>query len=577
MPSRTGTVHVATTSRTYKGKLYQSHLLRRTFRVGSQVRHETLGNISPLRPDLIDLIRRSLGGEKFLPVSQAFLVERNLPHGHVQAVLGSMYRVGLDTLLASKPSRQRDLVLAMIAERLLYPCSKLATTRLWHTTTLAEELHVAEATEDDLYQALDWLLARQAHIEKKLAQRHLHDGSLVLYDVSSSYYEGHTCPLARLGHNRDGKKGLPIIVYGLLTDCEGRPVAVDVYPGNTGDPTTVPDQVEKLRQRFGLSRVVLVGDRGMLTEPQIGKLRQHPGLGWISALRGPAIRELVESGSLQLSLFDEMNLAEIGSPDYPGERLVACFNPLLADERRRKRGELIQATEKDLGKIAAEVKRRTRTPLGEAEIALKAGKVVNRYKVAKYFVLTIADGVFGWTRREEPIRRDSELDGVYVVRTSEPKRRCSAEDTVRRYKSLAQVERAFRSLKGMDLRIRPIHHHTEDHVRAHILLCMLAFYVEWHMRKDLAPLLFQDEELSQNRTRRDPVAPAECSASAQAKKMDRVTADGFPVHSFDTLLRELATRCRNTCRIPAESSGATFQQLTQPTPLQSRAFQLLGL
>ena len=568
---------MATTSRTYKGKFYQSHLLRRTFRVGAQVKHETLGNISHLPPDLIDLIRRSLGGEKFLPASQAFLVERNLPHGHVQAVLGSMYRLGLDTLLASKPSRQRDLVMAMIADRLLYPCSKLATTRLWHATTLAEELHVAEATEDDLYQALDWLLARQAHIEKKLAQRHLHDGSLVLYDVSSSYYEGHTCPLARLGHNRDGKRGLPIIVYGLLTDSEGRPVAVDVYPGNTGDPTTVPDQVEKLRQRFGLSRVVLVGDRGMLTEPQIGKLKQHPGLGWISALRGPAIRELVESGSLQLSLFDEMNLAEIRSPDYPGERLVACFNPLLADERRRKRGELIQATEKDLGKIAAEVKRRTRTPLGEAEIALKAGKVVNRYKVAKHFVLTIADGLFGWTRREESIRRESELDGVYVVRTSEPKCRCSAEDTVRRYKSLAQVERAFRSLKGMDLRIRPIHHHTEDHVRAHILLCMLAFYVEWHMRRDLAPVLFQDEELSQNRTRRDPVAPAECSASAQAKKMDRVTADGFRVHSFDTLLRELATRCRNTCRIPAESSGATFQQLTVPTPLQARAFQLLGL
>ena len=577
MPSRTGRVHVATTSRTYKGKLYQSHLLRRTFRVGSQVKHETLGNISHLPPDLIDLIRRSLAGEKFLPASSAFRVERNLPHGHVQAVLGSMYRLDLDTLLASKPSRQRDLVMAMIAERLLYPCSKLATTRLWHMTTLAEELNVDEATEDDLYQALDWLLARQAHIEKKLAQRHLHDDSLVLYDVSSSYYEGHTCPLARLGHNRDGKRGLPSIVYGLLTDSEGRPVAVNVYPGNTGDPTTVPDQVEKLRQRFGLSRVVLVGDRGMLTEAQIGKLKQHPGLGWISALRGPAIRELVESGSLQLSLFDEMNLAEISSPDYPGERLVACFNPLLADERRRKRGELIEATEKDLGKIAAEVKRRRRTPLGEAQIALKVGKVLNHYKVAKHFVLTIADGLFGWTRREESIRRESELDGVYVVRTSEPKRRCSAPDTVRRYKSLAQVERAFRSLKGMDLRIRPIHHHTEDHVRAHILLCMLAFYVEWHMRTNLAPLLFQDEELSQDRTRRDPVAPAECSPSAQAKKMDRVTADGFPVHSFQTLLRELATRCRNTCRIPAEPSAATFRQLTEPTPLQARAFQLLGL
>jgi transposase len=442
---------------------------------------------------------------------------------------------------------------------------------------LADELGVADATENDLYQAMDWLLARQPQIEKKLAQRHLQEGSLVLYDVSSSYYEGRTCPLARLGHNRDGKKGLPIIVYGLLTDSEGRPVAIDVYPGNTGDPTTVPDQVEKLRQRFGLSRVVLVGDRGMLTETQIGKLKQYPGLGWISALRGPAIRELADGGSLQLSLFDETNLAEITSPTYPGERLVACFNPLLADERRRKRGELIEATEKELAKIAAEVKRRTRTPLGQAEIALKAGKVLNRYKVAKHFVLTIADGVFGWTRREESIRRESQLDGVYVVRTSEPKRRCPAEDAVRRYKSLAQVERAFRSLKGMDLRIRPIHHYTEDHVRAHILLCMLAFYVEWHMRQDLAPLLFQDEDLSRDRTRRDPVAPAECSAWAQAKKMDRITADGFPVHSFQTLLRELATRCRNTCRIPTQPSAPSFQQLTAPTPLQFRAFQLLGL
>ncbi len=568
---------MATTSRTYKGKLYQTHLLRRTFRVGSQVRHETLGNISHLPPDLIDLIRRSLAGEQFLPASQAFLVERNLPHGHVQAVLGSMYRLGLDSLLASKPCRERDLVLAMIAERLLHPCSKLATTRLWHTTTLAEELGVADATEDDLYQAMDWLLARQSHIEKKLAQRHLHDGSLVLYDVSSSYYEGHTCPLARLGHNRDGKKGLPIIVYGLLTDSEGRPVAVDVYPGNTGDPTTVPDQVDKLRQRFGLSRVVLVGDRGMLTETQIGQLKQHPGLGWISALRGPAIGELVDGGSLQLSLFDETNLAEITSPAYPGERLVACFNPLLADERRRKRGELIEATEKELAKIAAQVKRRTRTPLSEAEIALKTGKVLNRYKVAKHFELNIADGVFAWTRREESIRRESQLDGVYVVRTSEPESRCSAPDAVRRYKSLAQVERAFRSLKGMDLRIRPIHHRTEDHVRAHILLCMLAFYVEWHMRRDLAPLLFQDEELSRDRTRRDPVAPAECSASAQRKKLERVTADGFPVHSFETLLRELATRCRNTCRIPSDPSATTFQQLTEPTALQARALRLLGL
>jgi|ERR1035437_4255482 transposase len=577
MPSRTGSVHVATTTRAYKGKIYHSHLLRRTFRVGTQVKHETLGNISHLPPDLIDLIRRSLAGERFLPAASAFRIERSQPHGHVQAVLASIRRLGLDSLLASKPCSERNLVLAMIAERLIHPCSKLATTRLWHTTTLAQQLDVASATEDDLYRAMDWLLARQTQIENKLARRHLSAGALVLYDVSSSYYEGHHCPLARLGHNRDNKQGLPIIVYGLLTDSEGCPVAIDVYPGNTGDPTTVPDQVDKLRKRFALSRVVLVGDRGMLTQAQIRKLKQHPGLGWISALRGPAIRELVDASSLQLSLFDETNLAEIASPEYPGERLVACFNPLLAEERRRKRRELIEATEKDLAKIAAQVKRRTRTPLRETEIALKVGKISNRYKMAKHFSLSIADGTFSWARKEDSIRRESELDGIYVVRTSEPESRCSAADTVRRYKSLAQVERAFRTLKGIDLRIRPIHHRTEDHVRAHILLCMLAFYVEWQMRRDLAPLLFDDEELSQTRQHRDPVAPAECSASAKAKKVDRVTNDGFPVHSFDTLMQELSTRCSNTCRIPADPSGRTFEQLTELTPLQARAFQLLGL
>lgn len=426
MPSRSGAVHVATTTRRYKGKVYQSHLLRRTFRVGSQVKHETLGNISHLPPHLIELIRRCLAGDTFLPADSVFHIERSRPHGHVQAVLGSIRRLGLDSLLSSQPCPERNLVLAMVAERLLHPCSKLATTRLWHTSTLAGQLQVSEATEDDLYRALDWLLARQPYIEKKLAHRHLTTGALVLYDVSSSYYEGHHCPLARLGQNRDNKKGLPIIVYGLLTDSEGRPVAVNVYPGNTGDPTTVPDQVEKLRERFELARIVLVGDRGMLTQTQIGKLQQHPGLGWISALRGPAIRELVEASHLQLSLFDETNLAEIASPDYPGERLVACFNPLLAEERRRKRRELIEATEKDLAKIAVQVQRRTRTPLRQSEIALKAGKILNRYKVGKHFSLTIADGLFRWARREESIRREGQMDGVYVVRTSEPKSRCSA-------------------------------------------------------------------------------------------------------------------------------------------------------
>ena len=577
MPSRVGPVHVTTTTRYYKNQVYHSHLLRRSFRVGSQVRHETLGNISHLPDQLIDLIRLALAGEKFVPAAAAFRTLQNLPHGHVQAILGTVHRLGLDSWIASKPCLQRNLVLAMLAERLLYPCSKLATTRLWHTTTLAQELAVEDCDEDDLYQALDWLLARQAHIEKKLAERHLSEGAVVLYDVSSSYYEGHTCPLACFGKDRDGQKGLPIIVYGVLTDAQGCPVAVEVYPGNTGDPTTVVDQVEKLRQCFGLVRVVLVGDRGMLTETQIDKLRQYPGLGWISALRGPAIRKLVTAGCLQLSLFDERNLAEVSSPEYPGERLIACFNPLLSEERRRKREDLLRATQKQLDKIAKEVARRKRTPLREAEIALKVGKVLNRFKVAKHFSLTIADGVFGWARREESIRREGELDGIYVVRTSEPSPQCSAEDTVRRYKSLAQVERAFRCLKGLDLRIRPIRHRTADHVRAHIFLCLLAYYVEWHMRKALAPLLFDDEELDGDRTRRDPVAPAQASLSAKKKKVQRRTPDGFEVHSFRTLLQVLGTRCRNLCQIASDPKGVTFQQLTELTPIQARAFQLLGL
>jgi transposase len=577
MPSRVGPVHVTTTTRHYKNKVYRSHLLRRSFRVGSQVRHETLGNISHLPDELVDLIRRALAGEKFVPAAAAFRLVENLPHGHVQAILGTVHRLGLDSLIASKPCPQRNLVLAMLAERLLYPCSKLATTRLWHTTTLAQELAVADCDEDHLYRALDWLLARQARIEKKLAQRHLAEGAVVLYDVSSSYYEGHTCPLARFGKDRDGQKGLPIIVYGVLTDAQGCPVAVEVYPGNTGDPTTVVDQVEKLRQRFGLVRVVLVGDRGMLTETQIDKLRQYPGLGWISALRGPAIRELVAAGWLQLSLFDERNLAEVSSPEHPGERLIACFNPLLSEERRRKREDLLRATQKQLDKIAKEVARRKRTPLREAEIALKVGKVLNRFKVAKHFSLTIADGVFGWAQREESIRREGELDGIYVVRTSESSQQCSAQDTVRRYKSLAQVERAFRCLKGLDLRIRPIRHRTADHVRAHIFLCLLAYYVEWHMRKALAPLLFDDEELDGDRTRRDPVAPAQASLSAKRKKVQRRTPDGFEVHSFRTLLQVLGTRCRNLCQIASDPKGVTFQQLTELTPIQARALQLLGL
>jgi len=577
MPSRSGAVHVATTTRNYKGRVYQTHLLRRTFRVGNQVRHETLGNISHLPPSLIDIIRRALAGETFFPATESFHVLRSLPHGHVEAVLGTVRRLELEPLLSSKPCRERDLVLAMLVERLLDPASKLATTRLWHNSTLAEELSVEDAQEDELYQALDWLLARQAQIEKKLAERHLHEGSEVLYDISSSYYEGRCCSLVHYGHNRDGKRDRPIIVYGVLTNTEGRPVSVEVHPGNTGDATTVPGQVKKLRERFGLSRVVLVGDRGMLTEKQIAQLKQHPELGWISALKAGAIRQLVEAGALQLSLFDQQNLVEIRTALYPDERLVACFNPLLAEERKRKREELLQATEKELEAIQRQVARRKKKILRKEEIALKVGRVVNRFKMAKHFALTIEDGRFQAQRRKEGIREEGLLDGVYVIRTSESKENLVAPDVVRHYKNLTNVERAFRCWKGMDIRVRPIYLRTEEHVRAHIFLCLLAYYVEWHMRAVLAPLLFEEEDLVQYRQQRDPVAPAKPSTVVQTKKQRKQTEEGFPVQSFSTLLQALATRCRNTCQVQARTEAPTFEQITQATPLQVKAFELLGL
>ena len=436
MSSRSGPVHVATTTRRYKNKIYTSHLLRRSFRAGKQVKHETLGNLSHLPDSLIDVIRRSLAGESFVPAAEAFLVERSRPHGHVEAVLGTLRQLGLERLLASKPSRQRDLVVAMIVERLLHPGSKLATTRLWRHSTLAEQLGVEDADENDLYGALDWLLARQKRIEKKLAARHLAGGDTVLYDVSSSYYEGHHCPLAAHGHSRDRKKGKPIIVYGVLADSQGRPLAVNVYPGNTGDPATLPDQVDTLRRRFGLRRVVLVGDRGLWTQTQIENLRQHRGLGWISALRAPALRRLADGGELQLSLFDKKNLAEIHSPDYPGERLVACYNPLLAAERGRKRNELLAATEKEFERIQAAVVRRKRTPLTSAEIGRKAGRVLDRYKMGKHFKTTIDEGVFRWQRRTAAVEAEAALDGIYVIRSSEKKADLKAEDAVRRRPSL---------------------------------------------------------------------------------------------------------------------------------------------
>jgi len=550
-------------------------LLREAWREGNKIRKRTIANLTHWPAQKVEALRLVLRGEKMVAASEAFVIERSIPHGHVEAILGTIKKLGLGELIASRRSRQRDLVVAMIAERLIHPCSKLATTRLWHTTTLAEELGVGDADEDELYKAMDWLLGKQAEVEKKLAKRHLSEGSLVLYDVTSSYYEGRKCPLACFGNNRDGKKGKRIIVYGLLTDGAGRPVALEVYPGDTGDPTTVPDQVEKLRQRFGLSRVVLVGDRGMLTQTQIDKLKAYPGLGWISALRSRAICELVDSGTLQMSLFDQQDLAEIRSEQFPDERLVACYNPFLAEQRHRTRQGLLEATQGALEKIAKEVARRSRKPLAKEQIGQKVGKIMNRYKVGKHFILTIDDGRFWFERNEDSIRRESQLDGIYVIRTSEPPERLSAQDTVRSYKALEQLERAIRCMKGIDLLVRPIWHRTEEHVRAHFFICMLAYYVEWHMRKALAPLLFEDEELDESRKKRDPVKPAKPSASAKRKKTVRFTPDGLPIHSFETLLAELATRCRNRCRLKNDTNGPSFYQTTEPTLLQKRAFQLL--
>lgn len=556
-------------------------LLREAWREGNKTHKRTLANLSDWPAEKIEIFRRMLRDEALVSPQDLLATEKSLPHGHVEAILKMIDRLKLDQVISSVPCRERDLVLAMIVQRLIDPCSKLATTRQWHSTTLAEERGVAEATEDDLYAAMDWLLERQERIEKKLAARHLDQGGLVLYDVSSSFYEGHTCPLAQFGHDRDGKSGLPIIVYGVMTNGQGCPVAVSVYAGNTGDPTTVGDQIEKLGEKFGLERVVLVGDRGMLTQPQIDKLKQHAGMGWITALTSSAIRSLVDEGALQLSFLDEKNLAEITSGEYPGERLMVCHNPVLEDRRQRKREALLQATEKSLNKISQEVARRKKKPLTAAEIGVKVGKVLGRYKMGKHFECTIGEGSFTWSRRAQSIAQEQMLDGIYVLRTSEPAERLSAEETVRSYKSLAEVERAFRCLKGIDLLVRPIRHRTADRVPAHIFLCVLAYYVEWHLRQAWAPLLFEDEERVEQRKQRDPVLPPQPSDSVQRKKHSHQTADGLPVHSFDSLLKELATRARVTYALSSDKAEppakTTFRQLTPPTPVQARALELVRM
>ena len=521
MPSRTGTAHVVTTKRVYKDKVYCTHLLRRSYREDGKVKNETLGNLSHLPDALIDIIRRSLQGETFVPASQAFEVVRSRAHGHVQAVALAMQRLGLASVIASTPSRERDLVLAMVAARIVQPDTKLATSRHWHCSTLAEDFGVADATEDDLYAAMDWLLARQDAIEQKLAKRHLREGALVLYDLSSSYFEGSCCPLAKRGYSRDGRPGTLQVNYGLLTDARGYPVAVSVFEGNTSDSLTFLPAVQRVRERFGLTQVVMVGDRGMVSQKAIDELRGQAGVDWITALKSVSIRSLVEQGHLQLGLFDQRNLAEITSPDYPGERLVACR------------------------------------------------------KVAKHFELSIGDAALTWARRQDAIDAEAALDGLYVIRTSLGEQHMDAPTCVRSYKALSNVERAFRSLKTVDLKVRPIHHRLADRVRAHILLCMLACHVEWHMREAWRELMFADTDQAAKATR-DPVAPARRSASAQHKAATKQLDDEQPAHSFATLLAEMATLVRNTCRTPSVGADApTFEVLTTPTAHQQRALTLI--
>lgn len=573
MPKRAGSAHVVTTTRKYKGKTYRTHLLRRSYREGNTVKNETLGNLSHLPEPLIDVIRRSLQGEQFVPASERFEIVASRAHGHVEAVSAAMQRLGLASLLASKPSPERSLALAMVAARVVAPQTKLATTRWWHTTTLAEDFGVSDATEVDLYAAMDWLLERQPRIEKKLAARHLQAESLVLYDLSSSYFEGTTCPLAKLGYSRDGKKGKLQVNYGLLTDARGCPVAVSVYEGNTADPETLRPEIDRLRNDFGVQRLVMIGDRGMISHKAIEQLRQEEGIGWITALKSVSIRALLKQGHLQLDLFDERNLFELTHhPDYPAERLIACRNPQLASLRAHKREDLLAATERSLKKVQSAVAAGRLT--GQDAIGVRVGKVVNQYKVAKHFELQIKERAFAFHRKADSIAEEAALDGLYIIRTSVPAEQMDSAECVRRYKSLAQVERAFRSLKTVDLKVRPIHHRLADRVRAHIFLCMLAYYAEWHMREAWRGLMFADED-QLAKMARDPVAPAKRSAAAERKALTHTLEDGTPAHSFSTLLAELGTIVRNSCRLPQTEHASIFQITTTANAIQQRAFELI--
>ncbi len=561
-------MHVSTTTRRSGDREYTATLLRRSYRQDGKVKKETLANLSHLPADAIDAIRRVLAGETLVNAQDAFAIERSLPAGHVNAALAMARRLELAKVLDRSPCRQRDLCLAMILGRVICPGSKLGTVRSLGQSTLASELGVQGADEDDLYLAMDWLLERQDRIEDRLAARHLVDGEMVLYDVSSSYFEGRSCPLAKRGYSRDGKPGLGQIIYGLLCDDDGRPVAVEVFTGELHDDKTLPSQVVKLKDRFGLSRVIVVADRGMVTTANIELLSQADGVDWITALKAPTIKKLARSGVFQPSLFDEQNLGEITDlAEFPGERLIVCRNPLVGAQRARKRSELLAGTETDLALLKARVDGGTLS--GADQIGLAVGPALKRYRMKKHFQIAITDTTFTYIRNAETIATEAALDGFYILRTSLTETDLPAGDVVRAYKNLEQAERAFGSIKGPDLQIRPIHHRLEDRVRAHVLICMLAYYLTWHLKAAWKPLLFTDEHRPTNP---DPVAKAVRSPDAQHKAQTKRTRTGQPAHSYRTLLAELATQTQNTTRLHGQRS--TFEKLTQPTPLQAQALQL---
>jgi hypothetical protein len=562
---------VATTRRHYRDKVYETTLLRRSYRDGGKVKTDTLANLSHLPAETIALIRASLAGATHVEAGADWDIERSLPHGHVAAVWAMAQKLGMARLLGPA-CPERDLVIALVIARAVQPASKLATTRWWTQTTLAADLGVEGASTDDVYAAMDWLVGRQDKIEAALARRHLKPGGRVLYDLSSSWVEGNHCPLAARGFSRDGKAGKAQIEYGLTCDPEGRPVAIEVFPGNTADPNAFISAAQTMRERFGLTDVVMVGDRGMITTARIEALKEVGGLGWITSLRAPAIQALAESGALQLSLFDQQRLADIAHPDYPDERLVACRNPALAIERARKREELLAETEADLAEIKAAVERDRRPLRGKDKIALRVGRKINRHKVAKHFKLTIGDDHFSFARKTDQIAAEAALDGIYVVRASAAHTTgLNADQLVEAYKDLKFNERGFRSLKTIDLDIRPIHHWTEPRVRAHVFICMLALYLVWHLRNGWAPICFTDEAPP---PRADPVAPAARSPQALAKASRQHHADGQPIHSFASLLDELATLTRNDVVF---TNGVHITKLALPTQLQRRAFELIGV